>query len=97
MNFIPLHVCVPLGVDSEQKNCNFVTLRLKPEMWQNVKMFQCCVFVLQPPESEPEEDFEDEIKTPEPKEWISLGSEKEIDEESVKETRAKVLQNTLNN
>ncbi|XP_019749897.1 dynein axonemal intermediate chain 3 [Hippocampus comes] len=47
--------------------------------------------ILNPPESEPEEDFEDEIKTPEPKEWISLGSEKEIDEESVKETRGKLL------
>lgn len=37
--------------------------------------------------------FENEVnKTPEPKQWISLGSEKEIDEESIKETRQKVLQ-----
>ncbi|XP_054646061.1 dynein axonemal intermediate chain 3 [Dunckerocampus dactyliophorus] len=47
--------------------------------------------ILNPPEPEPEEDFNEIIKTPEPKEWISLGSEQEIDEESVRETRAKLL------
>ncbi|XP_077389587.1 dynein axonemal intermediate chain 3 [Festucalex cinctus] len=46
--------------------------------------------ILNPPETEPEEDLVDEIKTPEPKEWISLGSEKEIDEETVKQARAKL-------
>jgi len=51
------------------------------------------VCVLQPPEPETPEVFENEVdKTPEPKEWISLGSELEIDEESVKETREKALQ-----
>lgn len=36
--------------------------------------------------------FENEVnKTPESKQWKSLGSEREIDEESVKETRKKVL------
>lgn len=35
--------------------------------------------------------MEDEVKKPpEPKGWISLGSEREIEEESVKETRKKV-------
>ncbi|XP_061591402.1 dynein axonemal intermediate chain 3 [Cololabis saira] len=39
----------------------------------------------------PEPVFENtDQKTPEPKHWISLGSEKEIDEESVKETRKKL-------
>ncbi|XP_049588016.1 dynein axonemal intermediate chain 3 isoform X2 [Syngnathus scovelli] len=47
--------------------------------------------ILNPPEAEPEEEMEIEIQTPEPKEWISLGSEKEIDEESVKETREKFI------
>ncbi|XP_061884164.1 dynein axonemal intermediate chain 3 isoform X1 [Entelurus aequoreus] len=48
--------------------------------------------ILNPPESEPEEDsVNDIIKTPEPKEWVSLGSEKEIDEESLRETRVKLL------
>lgn len=49
--------------------------------------------VLQPPEPETPEVFENEVnKTPEPKPWISLGSEQEIEEESIKETRKKVLQ-----
>ncbi len=57
---------------------------------------------MQPPEPETDrpEVFEDEVnKTPEPKQWISLGSEQEIEEESIKETRQKALQylkNTLN-
>ncbi|KAM4549120.1 dynein axonemal intermediate chain 3 [Odontesthes bonariensis] len=47
--------------------------------------------LLQPPEPETPEVFENEVdKIPEPKEWISLGSELEIDEESVKETREKL-------
>uniref|UniRef100_A0A8C2XQK8 WD repeat domain 63 n=1 Tax=Cyclopterus lumpus TaxID=8103 RepID=A0A8C2XQK8_CYCLU len=42
-------------------------------------------------EPETQEVFEDEvIKTPEPKPWISLGSEQEIDDESVRETREKL-------
>ncbi|XP_054459355.1 dynein axonemal intermediate chain 3 [Anoplopoma fimbria] len=47
--------------------------------------------IINPPEPETPEVFEDEvIKTPEPTPWISLGSEQEIDEESVKETREKL-------
>lgn len=48
---------------------------------------------LQPPEPETPEVILNEIyKTPEPQEWTSLGSEQEIDEESIKQTREKVLQ-----
>ncbi|XP_069560869.1 dynein axonemal intermediate chain 3 [Brachyistius frenatus] len=44
-----------------------------------------------PPEPETPEVFEEEvIKTPEPRKWICLGSDWEIDEESVKETREKI-------
>ncbi|XP_040041162.2 dynein axonemal intermediate chain 3 [Gasterosteus aculeatus] len=44
------------------------------------------------PEPETPQVFEDEaIKTPEPEPWISLGSEQEIEEESVRETREKLL------
>ncbi|GAA6221340.1 WD repeat-containing protein 63 [Lates japonicus] len=47
--------------------------------------------ILNPPKPETPGVLENEvIKTPEPKEWISLGSELEIDEESVKETREKL-------
>lgn len=47
---------------------------------------------LQPPDTETAQELEEEVnKTPEPKPWISLGSEIEIEEESVKETREKVL------
>uniref|UniRef100_A0A3Q0RVD9 Dynein axonemal intermediate chain 3 n=1 Tax=Amphilophus citrinellus TaxID=61819 RepID=A0A3Q0RVD9_AMPCI len=46
--------------------------------------------IYKPPQPEIIEVFEDDLsKTPEPKPWISLGSELEIDEESVKETREK--------
>lgn len=49
--------------------------------------------VLQPPKPETPEVVEKEVsKTPRPKHWISLGSEQEIEEESVKETTKKVLQ-----
>ncbi|XP_028259767.1 dynein axonemal intermediate chain 3 [Parambassis ranga] len=49
--------------------------------------------MLKPPEPETQEEAETEInKTPEPKEWISLGSEQEVDEESVGQTREKALQ-----
>lgn len=48
---------------------------------------------MQPPEPEKAKVLENEVsKTPEPKQWKSLGSEKEVDEESVRETREKVLQ-----
>ncbi|XP_054871078.1 dynein axonemal intermediate chain 3 isoform X2 [Amphiprion ocellaris] len=47
--------------------------------------------ILSPPEPETPEVFESEVsKTPQPKLWISLGSEQEIDEESVTETRQKL-------
>ncbi|XP_049910914.1 dynein axonemal intermediate chain 3 isoform X2 [Epinephelus moara] len=47
--------------------------------------------ILSPPELETPEVFENEsIKSPEPKQWISLGSEREIDEESFKESREKL-------
>nr|XP_033478374.1 WD repeat-containing protein 63 isoform X1 [Epinephelus lanceolatus]XP_033478375.1 WD repeat-containing protein 63 isoform X1 [Epinephelus lanceolatus] len=47
--------------------------------------------ILSPPELETPEIFENEsIKTSEPKQWISLGSEREIDEESFKESREKL-------
>ncbi|KAF7662162.1 hypothetical protein LDENG_00244860 [Lucifuga dentata] len=43
------------------------------------------------PESETSEVLESEVtKTPESKQWISLGSEQEIDDESVKESRDKL-------
>ncbi|XP_026201778.1 WD repeat-containing protein 63 isoform X2 [Anabas testudineus] len=50
--------------------------------------------ILSPPEPESEklEVLENEVsKTPQPKQWISLGSEQEIDEECVRETRDKLL------
>nr|XP_020458559.1 WD repeat-containing protein 63 isoform X1 [Monopterus albus] len=48
--------------------------------------------VVQPPEPETPDVFQNEAnKSREPKQWISLGSEKEIDEESVIETRGKLL------
>lgn len=62
----------------------------------------CCdsVCVVQPPQPNTPEVLETEANnTPEPKQWVSLGSEQEIDEESVRETREKVLLciiNTLN-
>ncbi|XP_058494774.1 dynein axonemal intermediate chain 3 [Solea solea] len=47
--------------------------------------------ILNPPEAEIPEVVDCEVnKTPEPKQWISLGSELEIDEESFKETREKL-------
>lgn len=53
---------------------------------------------LQPPEPETAEVVvvNEVYKTPEPKDWLSLGSEQEIDEESIKETREKVLQYVKN-
>uniref|UniRef100_A0A8C7UAU4 Bifunctional glutamate/proline--tRNA ligase n=1 Tax=Oncorhynchus mykiss TaxID=8022 RepID=A0A8C7UAU4_ONCMY len=36
INVVPLHDCVPLVVDSSQKKYSFISLCLKPEMWQNV-------------------------------------------------------------
>uniref|UniRef100_A0A673CCC9 WD repeat domain 63 n=1 Tax=Sphaeramia orbicularis TaxID=375764 RepID=A0A673CCC9_9TELE len=49
--------------------------------------------ILAPPKPEtPEVPAVEIIKTPEPKPWISLGSEQEIEEESVRETRKKALQ-----
>uniref|UniRef100_A0A3Q4AE57 Uncharacterized protein n=1 Tax=Mola mola TaxID=94237 RepID=A0A3Q4AE57_MOLML len=51
--------------------------------------------ILNPPQPETQETSDDEIiKTPEPKEWVSLGSEREVDEESVKESK-KVQRHTL--
>ncbi|XP_031139846.1 WD repeat-containing protein 63 isoform X1 [Sander lucioperca] len=48
--------------------------------------------ILNPPKPETPEVFEKEVvKTPEPKPWISLGSDKEIDEEAFKESREKLL------
>ncbi|XP_029987627.1 dynein axonemal intermediate chain 3 [Sphaeramia orbicularis] len=47
--------------------------------------------ILAPPKPEtPEVPAVEIIKTPEPKPWISLGSEQEIEEESVRETRKKL-------
>ncbi|KAM6943536.1 dynein axonemal intermediate chain 3 [Xenentodon cancila] len=47
--------------------------------------------VLRPPEPKTPEVFENrDQKTEEPKRWISLGSEKEIDADSVKKTREKL-------
>uniref|UniRef100_A0A3B5ALS7 WD repeat domain 63 n=1 Tax=Stegastes partitus TaxID=144197 RepID=A0A3B5ALS7_9TELE len=47
--------------------------------------------ILSPPEPETPEVFENEVsETPHPKHWISFGSEQEIDDESVTETRKKV-------
>ncbi|KAM7388182.1 hypothetical protein PAMP_024376 [Pampus punctatissimus] len=47
--------------------------------------------ILSPPEPETQEVFLNEVtKTPATNQWISLGSEQEIDEESVKETREKL-------
>ncbi|XP_076581938.1 dynein axonemal intermediate chain 3 [Chaetodon auriga] len=47
--------------------------------------------ILSPPGPETPEVFEKEVsKTPEPKQWIPLGSEQEIDKESIKETRKKL-------
>ncbi|XP_070765575.1 dynein axonemal intermediate chain 3 [Enoplosus armatus] len=47
--------------------------------------------ILNPPKPETPEVFENEVnKTSEPKQWISLGSEQEIDKESTKETSEKV-------
>ncbi|XP_041790507.1 dynein intermediate chain 3, axonemal [Chelmon rostratus] len=47
--------------------------------------------IINPPEPETPEVFEEEVsKIPEPKQWMHLGSEQEIDEESIKETRKKL-------
>ncbi|XP_030289808.1 dynein axonemal intermediate chain 3 [Sparus aurata] len=47
--------------------------------------------ILNPPKPETPEVVEKEVsKTPRPKHWISLGSEQEIEEESVKETTKKL-------
>ncbi|XP_041647304.1 dynein intermediate chain 3, axonemal [Cheilinus undulatus] len=47
--------------------------------------------ILNPPEPETPEVLENEVKkTPEPKKWISQGSEKEIEKESLRETREKL-------
>ncbi|XP_045906664.1 dynein axonemal intermediate chain 3 isoform X2 [Micropterus dolomieu] len=48
--------------------------------------------ILNPPEPETPEVFQNEVnKIPAPRQWISLGSEQEIEEESIKETREKLL------
>lgn len=48
-------------------------------------------WVLQPPSPEVKEVVEEEEKVPSgPRQWIGLGSEREIEEESTKETRNKV-------
>uniref|UniRef100_A0A3Q2NPF8 Dynein axonemal intermediate chain 3 n=1 Tax=Fundulus heteroclitus TaxID=8078 RepID=A0A3Q2NPF8_FUNHE len=53
--------------------------------------------ILKPPEIEATEVFEAEVnKPPQPKHWISLGSEKEIGEDCLKETREKALHNNTN-
>ena len=39
INVVPLNDCVPLVVDSSQKN-SFIFLCLKPEMWQKVAKFK---------------------------------------------------------
>jgi hypothetical protein len=39
INAVPLHDCVPLVVDSSQKN-TVLYLYLKPEMWQKVAKFK---------------------------------------------------------
>lgn len=61
--------------------------------------FDCSsVCVLTPPQAAVSEVVElERIKTPEPKQWISLGSELEIEEETVKETRDKVLRQIQQN
>uniref|UniRef100_A0A3B4GG99 WD repeat domain 63 n=1 Tax=Pundamilia nyererei TaxID=303518 RepID=A0A3B4GG99_9CICH len=46
--------------------------------------------IYNPPQPEIIELEDDVSKTPEPKPWISLGSELEVDQESVKETREKL-------
>ncbi|XP_070688343.1 dynein axonemal intermediate chain 3 [Pempheris klunzingeri] len=47
--------------------------------------------ILNPPEPETSQVLENEVnKTPGPKQWISLGSEQEIDEDSIKETRKRL-------
>lgn len=51
---------------------------------------------MKPPEPETTEEIGQEVcKTPEPKPWVSLGSELEIEAESVKESRPKVQQYIL--
>lgn len=57
---------------------------------ENVFLFDSnCV--LQPPTPEEKEALEEEVEgPPRPKHWIGLGSEREIEEESVRETRKKV-------
>lgn len=51
-----------------------------------------CLSSVQPPEPQKDVVLEDEVKKPpEPKGWTSLGSEREIEEESAKETRKRVL------
>jgi len=40
INFISLHDCVPPVVDSSQKISSFISLCLKPEMWQKVEKFK---------------------------------------------------------
>ncbi|CDQ91264.1 unnamed protein product, partial [Oncorhynchus mykiss] len=37
---VPLHDCVPLVVDSSTKKYSFISLCLKPEMWQKVAKFK---------------------------------------------------------
>lgn len=47
--------------------------------------------VLQPPSPEEKEELVNEVKgPPEPRQWIGLGSEQEIQDESVRESRKKV-------
>ena len=40
INVVPLHDCVPLVVDSSQKNTVLYLKCLKPEMWQKVAKFK---------------------------------------------------------
>lgn len=56
-----------------------------------ISQLYCFTCVQQPPSPEEKEALEDEVKgPPRPKHWIGLGSEHEIEKESVRETRKKV-------
>lgn len=56
-----------------------------------VSHLYCFICVLQPPSPEEKEVLEDELKEPaEPRQMTGLDTEREIEEESVSETRKKV-------
>lgn len=58
---------------------------------ERVSYLYCFFCVLQPPSPEEKEVLEDEVKGPSgPRQWIGLGSEREIEEESVREMRKTV-------